>query len=114
MPYIALNTTQKLTAQQKEKVKAELGRLITIIPTKTEAGLMVDFSESRTMYIGGKEITGAFVELRLFHQSEMEAKKKFVEEVFKMLSKELGISTDDIKLNVMELDTWGTGGILRT
>jgi hypothetical protein len=55
MPYIAINTSVKLSAAQKEKIKAELGRLITIIPTKTEVGLLIDLSDSRIIYKAGKE-----------------------------------------------------------
>ena len=114
MPYIAINTALELSAGQKEKIKTEFGRLIAIIPTKTEAGLMLDFSGPRTMYFAGKEVNAAFVELRLFKKSDFEAKKKFTEETFEMLSRELGISKDDIKLNIMELDSWGTGATLKT
>ena len=114
MPYIAINTAGELSAGQKEKIKTGFGRLIEIIPTKTKAGLMIDFSGSRTMYFAGREVNGAFVELRLFRKSDFEAKKKFTEEAFEMLSRELGMSKDDIKLNIMELDCWGTGGTLKS
>jgi len=114
MPYIAINTTQKLSPAQKEKIKTEVGRLIAIIPTKTEAVTLVDFSDSRTAYKGGIEISGAFIDVRLFGKSDFEPKKKFTEETFKMLSRELGIAKDDMYLNIMEFENWGTDGTLKT
>ena len=114
MPYIAFNTSLKLSDSQKEKVKAELGRLITIIPTKTEAVTMVDFSDSRSFYKGGEVISGAFIELRLFHKSEFEAKKKFTEETFEMLARELGLKKENMYLNILEFENWGSGGIYKT
>ena len=114
MPYIALNTSQKLSQAQKEKIKAELGRLITIIPTKTEAVTIVDFSDDRTMYKAGEIIDGAFIDLRLFHKSDFEAKKKFTEETFVMLNRELGIKSEHIYLNIFEFENWGSGGTLKT
>jgi len=113
MPYIAINTTQKLSEAQKETIKAEFGRLVTIIPTKTEAGTLVDFSDSRTMYKAGETISGAFIELRLWHKSDFEAKKQFTEKAFEMLSRELGLKTDNMYLNIMEFDEWGSGGTLK-
>ena len=110
MPYIALNTTVKLSAAQKEKIKAEFGRLITLIPTKNEAGLLVDFSGDRTIYKAGKEVSGAFIDLRLFHKSDYEPKKKFTEETFEMLSRELGMSKDNLYLTIMEFENWGSAG----
>ena len=114
MPYIAVNTSQKLSDAQKEKVKAELGRLITIIPTKTEAGLMVDISDARAFYKAGQKVESAFIDLRLFHKSEFEPKKKFTEETIEMLSSELGIKKENLYLTIMEFDNWGAGGTLKS
>ena len=110
MPYIAVNTTQKLSDDKKEKVKTELGRLITHIPTKTEAGLLVDFSDGRAMYMAGKNVEGAFIELRLLNKFEFEPKKKFTEEVFEMLSRELGVKKENMYLNILEFNEWGARG----
>ena len=114
MPYIAVNTTQKLSVVQKEKIKTELGRLMTIIPTKTESGLLIDFSDSRTIYKAGKDVPGAFIDVRLFHKSEFEPKKKFTEETFEMLSRELGTEKENMYLTIMEFDDWGSGGTYKS
>ena len=113
MPYIAVNTAQKISDEQKEKIKTELGRLITIIPTKNEAGTLVDFSDSRTTYKGGENVHGAFIDVRLFHKSDFEPKKKFTEETFAMLSRELGLKKENVYLTIMEFDNWGSGGTLK-
>jgi hypothetical protein len=113
MPYIAVNTVQKLPEEKREKIKAEFGRLISIIPTKTEAGLLVDFSGDRVLYKGGVKVNGAFVELRLFHKTDFAAKKKFTEEVFALFSRELGIEQGNMYLTILEFDEWGTGGSLK-
>ena len=112
MPYIAVNTSQKLSDAQKEKIKAELGRLIAIIPTKSETYLMVDFSDDRTFYKAGQKVEGAFIDLRLFYKSEFAPKKKFTEETLKMLSSELGIKKENFYLTIMEFDNWGSSGTL--
>jgi len=114
MPYIAVNTSQKLSDAQKEKIKTELGRLITIIPTKAEANLLIDFSDSRTMYKGGENISGAFIEMRLFKKTDFEPKKKFTEETFEMLSQELGLKKEHMFLNILEFDNWGSAGTYKS
>jgi phenylpyruvate tautomerase PptA (4-oxalocrotonate tautomerase family) len=113
MPYIAVNTSGKLPEDKQEKIKAEFGRLIGIIPTKTEAGLLVDFSGGRVLYKGGAKVNGAFVEIRLFHRADFEAKKKFTEEVFALFSRELDIEPGNMYLTILEFDSWGTGGTLK-
>jgi phenylpyruvate tautomerase PptA (4-oxalocrotonate tautomerase family) len=114
MPYIAINTAQKISDAQKEKIKTELGRLIAILPTKNEAGLLVDFSDSRTFYTAGENVQGAFIDLRLFHKSDFEPKKKFTEETLEMLSTELGTKKENMYLSIMEFDNFGAGGTLRS
>jgi hypothetical protein len=113
MPYIAVNTTEKLSLSKQEAVKSELGRLISIIPTKNEAGLLVDFSGDHSFYRAGAAVKSAYVEVRLYHSSEFEAKKKFTEEVFSLLSRELGIESNNMYLNIIELENWGGGATLR-
>ena len=110
MPYIAINTCQKLSDAQKEKIKAEFGRLITIIPTKNESGLLVDFSGDRTIFKAGEKVDAAFIELRLFHKADFEPKKKFTEETFELLTRELGLKKENMYLNILEFDEWGSAG----
>ena len=113
MPYVLINTSLTLTAAQKVKVKAEFGRLISIIPTKAEAGLLVDFSDGHTMYRAGEEAPCAFIEVRLFGKAEMEPKKEFTKQVFEMLKKELGLEIPRMYLNIVEFETWGSAGIFK-
>ena len=113
MPYISINTAQELSAPQKEKIKVELGRLMSIIPTKTEAGLIIDFSDGRTFYKGGIKVDGAFIDLRLYGKSEFEPKKQYTAEVFDLLSRELGIKKENMYLNIGEYEIWGSNGELR-
>jgi len=114
MPYIAINTSVKLSGAQKEKIKTELGRLITVIPTKTEAGTLVDFSDSRTIYKGGENVPGAFIDVRLFHKADFESRKKFTEETFAMLSRELGLDRKNMYLSILEFENWGSDGTYRS
>jgi phenylpyruvate tautomerase PptA (4-oxalocrotonate tautomerase family) len=113
MPYIAINTTEKLSTSSRETIKSEIGRLISIIPTKTEGGLLIDFSGEHSFYRAGAPVKGAYVELRLYRPSDFEAKKKFTEEIFNLLSRELGIDKNHIYLNIIELENWGGGGTLK-
>jgi hypothetical protein len=113
MPYIAINTSLEISETQKELIKTELGNLITIIPDKTESKLMIDFSESKTIYKAGSKVSGVFIDLRLFHKSEFEPKKKFTEKTIEMVHQKLDISKENIYLTIMEFDNWGSDGTLK-
>ena len=114
MPYIAVNVSEIISDAKKETIKAELGRLITIIPEKTEAVTMIDFSDSRTMYMAGKKVQGVFIDVRLWHKADFEAKKQFSEKTFDMLEKELGLKKENMYLNITEFNEWGSRGIYKT
>jgi phenylpyruvate tautomerase PptA (4-oxalocrotonate tautomerase family) len=113
MPYIAVNTVQQLSIAQKEKIKAELGRLICLIPTKNEAGLLVDFSDGRTMYRAGEKVPAAFIDVRLYNKAALEPKKAFTQAVFDLFAQELGIKKEHMYLNIIEFENWGSGGVLK-
>jgi hypothetical protein len=110
MPYIEIKTVQHLSAAEKVKIKAELGKLIEIIPTKKEEHLLIDFSDGRTTYRAGADVNGAFVELRILGKAPFEAKKKFTEACFSLLAEELGIEKGHMYLNILEFENWGSGG----
>ena len=114
MPYIAINTSQDLDSAKKEKIKTTLGSMMSIIPTKNEAGLMIDFSGNRTIYKAGVKVDGAFVEVRLFGKSELEPKKKYTADVIAYLCGELGIKKENVYFNISEFDCWGSNGQLNT
>jgi phenylpyruvate tautomerase PptA (4-oxalocrotonate tautomerase family) len=112
MPYIAINTSLDVSETQREIIKTELGRLITIIPTKTESGLMIDFSDKKLFYKAGNKVDGVFIDLRLFRNSDFDAKKKFTEELIEMIHQKINVSKENIYLTIMEFDSWGLNGTL--
>lgn len=114
MPFVSCNVTNPLSAAQKEAVKSELGTLITILPGKTESTLMVDISGDHSMYFKGEEKKScAFVEIRLFGESPLSAKKELTEKLSAMLEKVLGIPVADIYINFLEFSNWGVNGSLK-
>jgi phenylpyruvate tautomerase PptA (4-oxalocrotonate tautomerase family) len=110
MPYIAVNIGQKLEAAQKEKLKTELGRLITIIPGKTEADLIVRIEDGGSMYIGGREIPCAYIDLRVYTQTTEEAKRCFTRETCAYIAREFGIPAGRQYLTIREFENWGYDG----
>jgi phenylpyruvate tautomerase PptA (4-oxalocrotonate tautomerase family) len=110
MPYIGLNISEKLSETQKERVKSEIGRLIAVIPGKTEEVTIVDISDSRSMYKGGKAVPCAYVDIRVYTKADSEGKKRFADELFVVLDKELGIHKDNVYMSVLEFEQWGDHG----
>ncbi|GHV82416.1 hypothetical protein AGMMS49991_09740 [Spirochaetia bacterium] len=112
MPYIEVKLSQKLSPAQRDTIKAELGRLITIIPGKTEPDLIVDIADGRAMYMGGAQVLCAYIDLRVYTKADEEAKKRFTRETFALLTRELGIKPENQYLTIAEFEQWGYDGAL--
>jgi hypothetical protein len=110
MPYLSVSIGQKLDAAQKEKLKTEFGRLITIIPGKTEPDLILNIQDTDAMYIGGQNIPCAYIDLRIYIKTTAEAKKRFTAETFALITREFGIPPERQYLTIGEYESWGYDG----
>jgi phenylpyruvate tautomerase PptA (4-oxalocrotonate tautomerase family) len=111
MPYISINTSKDLSAQQKADVKSKMGEIIPLIPGKSEAVTMVDISGGHSLYKSGRELkNGAFIEIRLWGKAELNDKDALTKAIFVSLKELLGSPEEEIYLNIIELENWGYGG----
>jgi phenylpyruvate tautomerase PptA (4-oxalocrotonate tautomerase family) len=115
MPIIIVNTSIRLTPEQKDGIKSGLGRAIELIPGKTEPFLMVDISDGRTIYWAGEQRERmAHVDVRIMGTCEFSIKAEFTREVYRYLNEVTGLESEEVMLFFYEMDTWGAVGELRT
>jgi hypothetical protein len=110
MPYLSVNISPRLDAAQKEQLKTELGRLITLIPGKTEPDLIVRIADSGAMYMDGREISCAYIDLRVYTKTTDEAKKRFTCETCAYIAREFGVPVERQYLTISEFENWGYDG----
>jgi Macrophage migration inhibitory factor (MIF). len=110
MPFVNTITNVKITAEKAEILKAKYGKAITLIPTKTEGGLMVSFIDDSVMYKAGANEPCAFIEIRIYGTTTKEAFGDITAEMTKIMKDELGIEADHVYINMMEFPVWGSGG----
>ena len=113
MPYIDIKVTGKLSDAEKDKMKSKFGELITLLPGKTEAVLMICISDESTIYFSGlKKEKAAFINIKLFRESGFEYKEEFTKKTFEFLDQEFEITRDSIFLTFDEYNSWGSNGSL--
>lgn len=111
MPYVNVNVSSQLKADEKELLKAKMGETISQIPGKTEAVTMVNITDGCALYLGGKPLEkGAFIETRIYGTIERENKGKYIKAVFAAMKDALGYPEEGIYINILEFDTWGSKG----
>jgi phenylpyruvate tautomerase PptA (4-oxalocrotonate tautomerase family) len=113
MPLIQIDISKEITKEQKEAIKSEAGRLIGILPGKSEKVLMVIIREGSNMYFRGKAEDCAFIEAKLFHESPIDSKSEFAKKFCEAISEILKIETGNIFMVFAEYANWVSGGALK-
>lgn len=111
MPYIGSKVTVPLTEQKKETLKSELGKIITLIPGKSENYLMIGFEDNYSLYFKGEKLShGAFVEVKLFGSASKDALNKVTQEICALYLRELNIPSHALYVKYEEVSNWGFNG----
>ena len=111
MPFIDSKITLKISEEKKEKIKSELGKIISVIPGKSESWLMVGINDDYRLYFKGeKKEKAAFVEVKIYGSADKSAKDKVTSLICSLYEKELDIPKDSVYITFQEIGDWGWNG----
>ena len=109
MPCAQIKTNTAVNAEKAEKIKSELGKIITFLPEKTEPWLMVTLQDDCRIWFHGE--TGrpmAIVEVKVFgNKIDSEGSKKMTKAVCALFEQELGVDPKDIYIRYLASMDWG-------
>ena len=110
MPFIDSKVTVKVSDQQKEEIKSELGRLIATL-NKSETYLMVGIEDAYDLWLGGKKLEkGAYVAVSLYGEAPKAAYDKLTGQICDLLSEKLGIPGNAVYVTDHPVSDWGWNG----
>jgi phenylpyruvate tautomerase PptA (4-oxalocrotonate tautomerase family) len=110
MPFIDSKVTVKITPEQKEEIKTELGRLIGTL-NKSEDYLMVGIEDSYDLWLGGKKLDkGAYVAVSLLGDAPKASYEKLTGQICDLLSDKLGIPGSAVYVTYHPVSDWGLNG----
>ena len=110
MPFIDTKVTVRVSDQQKEEIKTELGRLITTL-NKTETYLMVGIEDSYDLWFGGRKLDkGAYVAVSLLGDAPKELYNRLTGQICDLLSEKLGIPGNAVYVTYHPVSDWGWNG----
>lgn len=113
MPFIEVKTSAHLTQEKKIELKSGLGQVITRIPGKKEAALMVGLVGDYDLYFAGEKADqGAYVEVKMYKSASTEAKAAVNDGICELLYNSLSISPDFVYITFFEQAEWGFKGKL--
>lgn len=110
MPFIDCKISHKLSGEQKEVLKSELGKAVSVIH-KPESYLMVGICDGYDLYFAGKKLEkGAYVSVSLFGSAPSSSYEKMTECICNLLETELGIDGSCVYVTYHSVDDWGWDG----
>ncbi|SDH98873.1 Macrophage migration inhibitory factor (MIF) [Pseudobutyrivibrio sp. 49] len=110
MPFIDSKITVPVTAELKEELKSELGKLITTL-NKTETYLMVGIDDAYDLWLGGKKLDkGAYVSVSLYGNAPKESYDKLTGQICELFAEKLGIPGNSVYVTYHPVSDWGWNG----
>lgn len=111
MPFINVKTNINIDNTKEIEIKEELGKLIEIIPGKSESWLMVNIEDDSKLYFkGSKDEANLFVEVKIYGNVSSTNLNKFTEAATNKFNNILGIAKDRMYFKYELVDNWGWNG----
>ena len=110
MPYFHIATTQKLTDASKRQLQQEMGRIIEMVPGKSESWLMVQLHDEACLSFAGTVAPAAVVTLKTFGELVPEQYDMLTAELCPRISVLLQTDPDRIYVIYEPITHWGWNG----
>lgn len=110
MPFIDCKITKKMTEEQKDLLKTELGKSIALLH-KPESYLMVGVADGYDLYFAGKKVeSGAYVAVSLFGRVSSADSEKMTAAICDLLRGRFGLDSSKIYVTYQGIADWGWNG----
>ena len=110
MPFLSLKTNQNISEEGKIALKKEFGKLISILPGKSESWLMVQISDKKDMFFKGSSEPCVMIHLDIYGGANSASLEEFTSKATSYVSKVLKIDPSRIYLSYFETSKWGYNG----
>ena len=110
MPFIDVKLSKKITDGEKEQLKSDLGRSISLMH-KPESYLMVGICDGYDLYFAGNKLeNGAFVSVSAFGRVNPADTQRMTASICEILQKRLSVAGNDVYVTYSGIENWGWNG----
>ncbi len=107
MPFIDVKLSKKITDGEKDLLKSDLGKAISVMH-KPESYLMVGISDGYDLYFAGNKLAnGAFVSVSVFGKANASDTEKMTESICGILEKRFSVAGSDVYVTYTDVENWG-------
>ena len=113
MPYLHISTSTSLSEDEKTLLYKEIGELMPLLPNKSSVNTMIHIESGCSMHMGEDPAPCAHMEVRLYKAAPAEAKQAFVAAISALIEKRLHVPQPRFYINLIEYDSWASGGAIK-
>ena len=107
MPFIDVKLSKKITDDEKELLKSDLGKAITTI-RKPESYLMVGICDGYALYFAGNKLSnGAFVSVSVFGRVNPSDSAVMTKRICEILKNRFSVDDSNIYVTYTDVENWG-------
>ncbi|MGP4115644.1 hypothetical protein ACS4N0_00575 [Levilactobacillus zymae] len=111
MPFIMAKVNQKLSGQQRRRLKAGLGQAISAVPGKSESVLMVGIDDQYDLYLrGDNQQPLAYLSVAIYGTPHHEGYPDLNLAITKLFYDVLHVQPDNLFIDYQDVMAWGTNG----
>ena len=110
MPFIDVKLSKKITDEEKQQLKSDLGKAISLMH-KPESYLMVGICDGYDLYFAGNKLAnGAYVSVSAFGKVNPSDTEKMTESICGILNNLFSVNGSDIYVTYAGVENWGWNG----
>ena len=110
MPFVDIKANFSIKDDKALLVKDKIGKLIEILPGKSEQWLMVEIEDQQRLYFGGSDDKALLVQVDLYGECATQSLNSFTFEISEYLKKELNVDKKRIYVRYLSTNYWGYNG----
>lgn len=114
MPYLHLSVSTKLTEEKINAIHKAVADTIVLIPGKSYDVTIVHINDDQCISRKDRSRPFGFCDIRLFGPAPIGSKRDFVKAFTERLTEITGIPASGFSFNILELDTWGGNGDMKS
>ena len=110
MPFVNVKANFQIEDGKVLAIKENLGKLIEILPGKSEKWLMVQIEDNQKIFFSGSDDKAVLVQVDLFGESDDESLNSFTSNISSYLQNELSVAKKRIYVRYLRTNYWGYNG----
>ena len=110
MPFIDVKLSKKISDEQKEQLKSDLGKSISLMH-KPESYLMIGICDGYDLYFAGNKLeNGALVAVSAFGRVNPSDTQKMTASICEILNKRIAVKGQHVYVTYEGIENWGWNG----